>query len=165
MSTDSTTAASRPPPKAIGRPGKTTGRDVISSWSFMNVITEPAKDTAPTTMVNAVAASGNQSVPSCMCCSSSSATSEAAPPPTPLNSATICGIWVIWTRSRADGTTDAADGDRAEDQRDVLRGPRRRTTTAQPTTAAAAPIRLPARAVFGPDSPLSARMKQTAQSR
>ena len=33
------------------------------------------------------------------------------------------------------------------------------------TTAAPAPIRLPARAVFGPERPLSARMKQTAQAR
>ena len=30
-------------------------------------------------------------------CSSTRATSAAAPPPTPLNSATICGIWVICT--------------------------------------------------------------------
>ncbi|MET0999643.1 MAG: NAD(P)(+) transhydrogenase (Re/Si-specific) subunit beta [Marmoricola sp.] len=30
---------------------------------------------------------------------------------------------------------------------------------------AAAPIRLPARAVLGPERPLSARMKQTAQAR
>ncbi len=35
----------------------------------------------------------------------------------------------------------------------------------QPTTAAAAPIRLPRRAVFGPERPLSARMNPTAQSR
>ena len=37
--------------------------------------------------------------------------------------------------------------------------------TATATTAPAAPMRLPVRAVFGPDRPLSARMKQTAQAR
>ncbi len=43
-------------PKMIGRPGKTTGREVISSWSLPKVIREPAKDTAPTKIVNPVAA-------------------------------------------------------------------------------------------------------------
>jgi hypothetical protein len=33
------------------------------------------------------------------------------------------------------------------------------------TTAATAPMMLPVRAVRGPDSPFSARMKQTAQAR
>ena len=34
-------------------------------------------------------------------CSSASETSAAAPPPTPLKSATICGIAVIFTRRAA----------------------------------------------------------------
>jgi hypothetical protein len=91
-------------PNTTGSPGKTTGRDVISSWSFANVMIEPAKDTAPTRIVKAVASSTNQpglssprSVTSTISCSSSSATRAAAPPPTPLNNATICGIWVICT--------------------------------------------------------------------
>jgi len=37
--------------------------------------------------------------------------------------------------------------------------------TGYATTAATAPIRLPVRAVFGPERPLRARMKQTAQAR
>ncbi len=68
------------------------------------MITEPANDTEPTRIVKAVASSTNQPGPSkprsrisTISCSSSSATSAAAPPPTPLNSATICGIWVICT--------------------------------------------------------------------
>ena len=40
---------------------------------------------------------------------SASETSAAAPPPTPLNSATICGIAVIFTRARRDGSEHAAD--------------------------------------------------------
>ena len=45
----------QPPPKAIGRPGKITGRVVISSCSLANVTSEPAKLTDPTRMVKAVA--------------------------------------------------------------------------------------------------------------
>ena len=80
-----------------------TGREVISSWSLAKVTIEPAKETEPTRIVNAVATRVNFSTSnpasesSTISCSSSSATSAAAPPPTPLNSATICGIWVIWT--------------------------------------------------------------------
>ena len=98
--TESTIAATKPPPKRTGRPGKITGREVISSWSLAKVTTEPAKETEPTRIVNAVATSANFSTSapdSTISCSSSSATSAAAPPPTPLNSATICGIWVICT--------------------------------------------------------------------
>ena len=40
---------------------------------------------------------------------SESDTSAAAPPPTPLNSATICGIAVIFTRRARDGSEHAAD--------------------------------------------------------
>ena len=100
----STTEPIRAAPNTTGRPGKTTGREVISSWSLAKVITEPAKETEPTRIVNAVASSTNQPGPSrprsrtsTISCSSSNATSAAAPPPTPLNSATICGIWVICT--------------------------------------------------------------------
>ena len=96
--------------KASASPGNTTGAEVISSCSLAKVTTEPAKDTDPTKMVNAVATSTNQPVspPASMISrSSSSATRAAAPPPTPLNSATICGIWVICTR-RAPKTPPAA---------------------------------------------------------
>ena len=77
-----------------------TGREVISSCSLAKVTIEPAKETEPTRIVNAVATSANFSTSapdSTISCSSSRATSAAAPPPTPLNSATICGIWVICT--------------------------------------------------------------------
>ncbi len=86
--------------KTKRRPGKITGRDVIRSWSLAKVMIEPAKETEPTRIVNAVATSVNfwtSGSNSTISCSSSRATSAAAPPPTPLNSATICGICVICT--------------------------------------------------------------------
>ena len=98
MTTERPSAATIVSAKATGRPGNTTGRDVISSWSLAKVTMEPAKDTEPTRIVNAVAASVKAGVDEPTFASSSSATSAAAPPPTPLNSATSCGIWVICTR-------------------------------------------------------------------
>ena len=98
---ESPTPASSAAPKATASPGKTTGAEVISSCSLAKVTIEPAKETEPTKIVNAVAARTNQPASrpmSMISCSSSSATRAAAPPPTPLNSATICGIWVICTR-------------------------------------------------------------------
>ena len=47
------------PPNAIGRPGNTTGREVISSWSLAKVTTDPENETDPTTIVKAVAARVN----------------------------------------------------------------------------------------------------------
>ena len=47
------------PPSTTGRPGKTTGREVISSCSLAKVTTDPENDTAPTRIVNAVAAKVN----------------------------------------------------------------------------------------------------------
>ena len=92
--------ASRPIPKTIGSPLKTTGAEVIRSCSLAKVTIDPANDTDPTAIVKAVASSTNQPTSSpcpTISASSSRATRAAAPPPTPLNSATICGIWVIWT--------------------------------------------------------------------
>ena len=83
--------------KSTGSPGKVIGRVVISSWSLANVTIEPEKLIAPTRMVKAVAIAATVA-PSGTSPSSISATSAAAPPPTPLNKATSCGMWVIWTR-------------------------------------------------------------------
>ena len=81
---------------------------------------EPAKETDPTKIVNPVAARSNHEVADVACCSSSRATRAAAPPPTPLNSATICGIWVICTRRAPKTPPAAADRDREQDQRHVV---------------------------------------------
>ena len=91
---------------------------------------------------------------------SASETSAAAPPPTPLNSATICGIAVIFTRAR---------GDRAEARRrstiptrDLPVAARSRpaaNVTTIATSIPTAPIWLPRRACAGYERKRSARMK------
>ena len=167
--TDRTTAPIKAAPKTIGSPGNTTGREVIRSWSLAKVTIEPANDTAPMAIVNAVAARLNhESWPpaSITCCSSRRATSDAAPPPTPLKSATIWGIWVICTvrAPYTPPTVPIAIAIRigtwwwrwsSGQKKGIVHA----------TTAATAPSRLPLRAVLGPERPLSARMKQTPQAR
>ena len=76
------------------------GRPPISSCSFAKAIIEPANEIEPisaertiATEMSTVGAPGSGRIR----CSSASAISAAAPPPTPLNSATICGIAVIFT--------------------------------------------------------------------
>ena len=166
-------AAARParrrptPPNTTGRPGKTTGRVVMSSCSLANVTDEPVNETAPTSSVNAIAASAH--------------------PPTSSRAATCRELEQRDQRRRA-----AADAVEERDQlrhlRSSGRGARRRRRPTVPTamaariggevveldvertrttaiSAPAAPIRLPRRAVLGEDSPLSARMKQTAATR
>ena len=73
-------------------PGKTTGRVVISSCSFINVMIEPLNDTHPTTTVNTVKITSAVVAVSPRFRYSTIATRAAAPPPTPLNRATSCGI-------------------------------------------------------------------------
>ena len=87
-------------------PGNTIGRPVISSCSFANAISEPVKLTAPITHASSVGSSVSSGISPASGISSwysESATSATAPPPTPLNSATICGIAVIFT-ARAETT-------------------------------------------------------------
>ena len=179
--TNTATAATAPstsPPMSNGAaPGTTTGRVVMSSCSFMNVMTEPANDTDPTSTVNAMAARLPRSSPvmpppvpaaadnpAWTTDSSSRATIAAAPPPTPLKSATSCGIWVICTR-RAAGTASAVPRAIATRiQPRFFRSVEKNVAT-RAMAAPAAPIRLPRRAERGLDSPLRARMKQTAATR
>ena len=111
------TAASSTAAITTGSPGNTTGRVVISSCSLANVTPEPAKDTAPTRRVKTMA---RRTQGSAVCASSSSATRAAAPPPTPLNSATSCGIWVIFTRRATGAATAVPTAMAPMIQRDVL---------------------------------------------
>ena len=78
------------PGSMIGRPGRI-------SWSFPNAMFEPQKETDPTIAEKRIGiiSSSGMSPPACR--NSAHATSATAPPPTPLNSATICGIAVIFT--------------------------------------------------------------------
>ena len=165
-STASATPAIADPAKAIGSPGKITGRVVISSCSLAKVTIDPEKLTEPTRIVNAVATRSKVAISEPRAPSSSSnATSAAAPPPTPLKSATSCGIWVIWTRLAATTPMHRTDGDgRRESNRRAYRSSAKKTVT-HASSAPPAPIRLPIRAVFGDDKPLRARMKQTAATR
>src|SRR5437868_3876855 len=75
----SATAAASAPPNAYCPPGNVIGRPVISSWSLAKVMQDPAKDTDPTSTVNAPAPTEIQAVPGPRgWVSSSPATSAAA---------------------------------------------------------------------------------------
>ena len=83
---------------------------------------------------------------------SDQAISATAPPPTPLNSATICGIAVIFTW-RADGTPSAAPTTSPTTISSQLCS----TCSSVATTAMVMPtaaILLPRTAVFGPVRPI-----------
>ncbi len=76
------------------------GRPPISSCSFANAIIEPENEIEPISADSAIATEmSTLGIPGAgrIRWSSASAISAAAPPPTPLNSATICGIAVIFT--------------------------------------------------------------------
>ena len=85
-------------------PGYVIGRPPISSWSLAKAIMLPAKEIEPiradrTADVDPASASRSGAGRSRW--KSASEISAAAPPPTPLNSATICGIAVIFTARAA----------------------------------------------------------------
>ena len=80
--------------------GRVTGLPVRISCSFPNATIDPAKLIEPTIAENSVDHSslfGMTPLPEVAMWNSPSAISAAAPPPTPLNSATICGMAVIFT--------------------------------------------------------------------
>ena len=92
-------------------PGSWIGRPGRISWSLPNAMFEPQKETEPMIAANRIGISCSSSGlprPRARACSrySTNAISATAPPPTPLNSATICGIAVIFTL-RAAGTPTA----------------------------------------------------------
>ena len=110
FSTPATIATPRPMSTASRRrlpyfwPGYVIGRPVMSSWSFAKAIMLPAKETAPMSAERTIATETfrSRSPGSAIeLWKSASAMSAAAPPPTPLNSATICGIAVIFTARAA----------------------------------------------------------------
>ena len=148
-------------------PGYVIGRPPMSSCSFANAIIEPASETAPIRPENAIAMSTS------MCgrpgsgrkrWSSASAISAAAPPPTPLNSATICGIAVIFTR-RAAAAPKPPPITIAITIAHQLVVPALIHVTTIATSIPAAPIWLPRRAVAGFERNRSARMNVTIEIR
>ena len=134
---------------------------LISSCSLPTVTAEPAKDTAPTSIVKTTA---SRTQGSSLWPSSSTATRAAAPPPTPLKRATNCGIWVMCTR-RATGTARAEPTAIAPRISGIFSSFADRNTVTTATRAPAAPMALPRRAVRGELRPFNARMKQTAATR
>jgi hypothetical protein len=88
----------------------------------------------------------------------------AAPPPTPLNSATICGIAVIFTRraATAPNTPPTTMPTRISQTLSICFCANVTPTAISIPTA---PIQLPRRAVAGCDRNRSARMKQTIVAR
>ena len=144
-------------------PGKTTGRVVMISCNFKKVITEPENETQPTTTVKTVA------MISALVASlprrrySTVDTSAAAPPPTPLKSATSCGICVIWILRAAGTPTSTPNAIAARiAKRFLWWPPGAQKTSTVPIVAPIAPMIFPRRADLGEESPLRARMKQTA---
>src|SRR6266571_961244 len=95
---------------------------------------------------------------------SASATSAAAPPPTPLNSATICGIAVIFT-ARAAYAPIGADTSITTKIDQTLWTPLRAKVAAIAIAIPSAPMRFPIGAVFGEERKRSARMKATIVTR
>ena len=91
-------------------PGSWIGRPGRSSCSFPKAMFEPQNETEPMIAANRIGISASSSgLPPVISSASRYSTNEisaTAPPPTPLNSATICGIWVIFT-PRAAGTPTA----------------------------------------------------------
>ena len=85
-------------------PGYVIGRPRISSWSLANATIEPANEIDPISAERTIAVLMSRCRPpgaGARRWNSANEMSAAAPPPTPLNSATICGIAVIFTRRAA----------------------------------------------------------------
>ena len=91
-------------------PGSWIGRPGMISCSLPKAMFEPQNEIEPTIAANRIGMSCSSSGLPPVCSSASrystNEISATAPPPTPLNSATICGIAVIFTL-RAAGTPTA----------------------------------------------------------
>ena len=144
-------------------PGYVIGRPPISSCSFANATIEPENEIAPISAESTIAsemstfgAPGSGRIR----CTSASAISAAAPPPTPLNSATICGIAVIFTR-RAATAPKAPPISIPTAIAHQLVVPILIQVTTTATSIPTAPIWLPRLACAGLERKRSARMNET----
>ena len=147
-------------------PGYVIGVPVISSCSFANATMLPANETDPMTMLKTLGKATVKVGCSPKRRSSATATSAAAPPPTPLNSATICGIAVIFTRlaPTTPTTPPMATPIKMIVTPAVVKWSKGSVARSAITMPAAA-VKLPLRAPFGELSCLSPRMKSTAATR
>ena len=158
MATSSSAALMNTPP------GSFIGLPEMSSCSLPKATLEPQKEIEPTIAAKTSGMPTSSSVRSPpRSRNSAHAISAIAPPPTPLNSATICGIAVIFTL-RAAGTPIAVPITMPSAMRPQLpvslRSSVAMTATAMPTAA----VRLPRTAVVGLVScarPMMKRLKAT----
>src|SRR2546429_2182801 len=127
----------------------------------------PANETLPIRddrMIDIDASNGSRPGSGARAWNSASATSAAAPPPTPLNSATICGIAVIFT-ARAATAPIGAEASITSRIHQRYWMPLRANVATMAISIPAAPMRLPSGAVFGEERKRSARMKATIVAR
>src|SRR5919201_3661171 len=143
------------------------GRQLTSSCSFANATRLPANEIEPIsaesmieTPTSALIRPGSGST----WWKSASATSAAAPPPTPLNSATICGIAVIFPL-RAAPAPNGAETTITIRIDQPLWIPACAKVAPTATAIPTAPIRFPSGAVLGEERNRSARMKATIAAR
>ncbi len=154
-------------PFAICCPAKTIGRPGRSSCSFPKAIRLPEKLIEPIRAEKSIAPMcSGRTCPTAGVSrwNSAAAMRAAAPPPTPLNSATICGIAVIFTvRAEATPITVPTATPAAISQYESISGLRSVKTTAIVIPTAA--TTLPERAVAGEDSRLMPTIRQTPATR
>ena len=148
--------------------GYVIGRPLISSWSFPKATSEPEKEIEPTSAEMTVATP--RSTPTSPACAqtlwnSTSETRAAAPPPTPLNSATICGIAVIFTFFAPTTPITEPISIPAAIHHQPGRPLSSPSVTRMAQTIPAAPIWTPRRAWRGDERKRSARMNATIVTR
>ena len=142
------------------------GVPVSSACSFAKATRLPANDTEPITMLKTLGnATANGGCDPCNR-SSDTATTAAAPPPTPLKSATIWGMAVIFTRR----APTAPIGTPIRMPTIVITIPavvkcKRGMVASRAITMPTAAIWLPRRALFGELNWIKPRMKRTAARR
>ena len=144
-------------------PGSLSGRPEISSCSLPKATFEPQKLIEPMIAANSVGISCSSGMSPPASRNSTTLISATAPPPTPLNSATICGIAVIFTE-RALGIPTAVPISTPAAIRPYW--PERSSISVANTAIAIPPAatRLPRTAVRGPlsiRSPMMNRLKAT----
>ena len=142
------------------------GVPVISSCNFANATMLPANETDPMTMLKTLGNDWANAGWLPKRSSSATATRAAAPPPTPLKSATICGMAVIFTvRAPTVPTNPPMTTPMPITITPVLVKWRSGSVARSAITMPAAAVKLPLRALFGELSCFSPRMKSTAATR
>ena len=144
------------------------GRPLIRSCSFPNATIEPANEIEPTSAEKTVDIPLSTPTSPEWAQTPWNSTSEiraAAPPPTPLNSATICGIAVIFTFLAPTTPITVPIAIPAAIHQKPVTTSSSASVTRSAHTIPAAPIWTPSRARRGDERNRSARMKATIVTR